>query len=162
MIRSKLGVCPQDVLPPITNQTCMAYNTLHLKQRSSDNGSLSPPRSDRPYLYLPRSLSSAVSTLNPSTLPLLQTKRVQSAPSHIDGKSKIQTQIQWRFPGTRQGLPFEGICVSDLGVTAQMSQSFRLANKQTNTLTNKQTHKQTGKQTNTEHTGKYTCQPWQH
>ena len=31
---------------------------------------VSPPRSDQPYLYLPRSLSSAVSTINPSTLPL--------------------------------------------------------------------------------------------
>ena len=102
---------------------------------------VSPPRSDQPYLYLPRSLSSAVSTLNPSTLPLLQTKRVQSAPSHIDGKSKIQTQTQkqWRFPGTD--------CPSRASAFPIWAWPRKCPSPSV-WQTNRQTHKQTGKHTN--------------
>ena len=167
LIRSKLGVCPQDVLPPITNQTCMAYNTLYLKQRSSDNGwfqgspllgLISPIYTCQEAFHQQSAPSTPVLFLfcKPREykvlhLILMVNQKYKHKHKNNDAsQARIALRGHLRF---RSGRDRANVPVLPFG-----KQTDKHTNRQANTQTNRQIHKQTDKQTNTKHTGKQTWQ----
>ena len=174
MIRSKLGVCPQDVLPPITNQTCMAYNTLYLKQRSSDNGWFQ----GSPLLGLISPIYTCQEAFHQQSAPSTPVLFLFCKPREykvldliLMVNQKIQTQIQWRFPGTDcpsrasafpiwawpRKCPSPSLWQTNKQTHQQTDTNKNTqTNRQTQKLTGKLTNKQTNKQTNTNHTGRQT------
>ena len=163
--RSKLGVCPEDVSPPITNQTCMACNTLHLKQRSSDNGwfqgsplhgLISPIYTCQEAFHQQSAHSTPVLFLfckprEYKVLHLILIVNQKYKHKYNDAsQARIALRGHLRFRSGRDRanvpvLPFD-------------KQIDIHTNRQANTQTNRQIHKQTDKQTNTKHTGKQTWQ----